>query len=154
MQYPPYNCSESATERGTPTTLDMNVPTHPTGGAVEGDAKITYKVAITSGGVRAPPTQIVEESPQTAQSESRGIQLTRRPPPERDKEERGTEVEEIDREKEEAEKRLVLERVERDLSRYAAGYEAGRIESVSREQTQRMEDTVRLMKELQGDLKE
>ena len=46
----------------------------------------------------------------------------------------------------------MLERVERDLSRYAAGYEAGRIESMSKEQTQKMEDTVRLMKELQRDL--
>ena len=63
-------------------------------------------------------------------------------------------MEGLDREREEAEKRLMLERVKRDLSRYAAGYEAGRIENVSREQTQRMEDTVRLMKELQGELEE
>ena len=55
-------------------------------------------------------------------------------------------------EEEEAKKRLLLERVERDLSRYAAGYEAGRIENVSKEQTQRMEDKVRLMKELRGEL--
>ena len=47
-----------------------------------------------------------------------------------------------------------MERVKRDLSRYAAGYEAGRIESMNKDQVQIMEEKVRLMKELQRELEE
>ena len=46
----------------------------------------------------------------------------------------------------------MLERVKRDLSRYAVGYEAGRIESMNKDHIQIMEEKVRLMKELQRDL--
>ena len=141
-------------EGGTPTTLDAKVPTPPTGESVEGHAGAVYEEAPTPGRAGGPLTPLVEVSPQWAQPASNGIPLMKCPLQAKDKEEEGSEVEGRNREKEEAEKRLMLERVKRDLSRYAAGYEAGRIEYVSREQTQRMEDTVRLMKELQGELEE
>ena len=63
-------------------------------------------------------------------------------------------MKEIEEEKEEAEKRIMLERVKGDLSRCAAGYEAGRTESMNKDQVQIMEEKVRLMKELQRDLEE
>ena len=63
-------------------------------------------------------------------------------------------MKEIEEEKEEAEKRIMLERVKGYLSRYAAGYEAGRTESMNKDQVQIMEEKVRLMKELQRDLEE
>ena len=45
-----------------------------------------------------------------------------------------------------------LEQVKEDLSRYAVAYEAGRAESMNKDQKDKLEEKVRVMKELQTEL--
>ena len=77
------------TEGGTPTTLDVKVPTPLTGDPVEGDAEAIYKEAPTSGRAGVPRTPIVEESPQFSQPGSNGVPPMKCPLQVKDKEEEG-----------------------------------------------------------------
>ena len=56
------------------------------------------------------------------------------------------------KEKHQQEMKEKLERVKEDLSRYAVAYEAGRAESMNKDQKDKLEEKVRVMKELQTEL--
>ena len=125
----------AAEDWSTPTILDLLSQAKNLSREVIGEGVDIGAYTATSHYLSCALTEFCPENPQD-----------RRPPPDRDKE--------SEQEKENAEKELMLELVKQDLSRYAVAYEAGRIESMNKDQVQIMEEKVRLMKELQREFEE